>query len=201
MINKSKYPKIFRFFYKSEMTFIFPTLFFIMIGIFYLYNKISFYYDFKNKYLEEIRLEKMKVISEGGGSRVGYSYAQGYVIGQNSKCKDCVSVAISSTSIFMNKQETYYFDPKYENIEIGDTISIWYTSKFDYAQIVVPNSKEGLVSFERKKLVNGIYFLIKLFLVVFIPYIVSRKLRKYYQKKYGITAEDYKQYVKIAYKK
>lgn len=125
----------------------------------------------------------------------------GYIIGNNSplNCNDCIQIGIGSSST--NYKGSEYYDDKYINKYVGDTVLVWYTNDFKYKQIVPLKTKNDLLEFEffiRKK---GIKTLININLFIIILFFIFRFFRKYYQKKYNITTEEYKQYVKIAYKK
>lgn len=197
-----KLPFFFRFLYKSEVTLGLIVIGFTCIFIYGIFYNGILYYDFKTDYSKRLILGKMKVTYyKGSSARSSGRWLSGNIIGNNNplNCKDCIQIDIGSSST--NYKGSEYYDEKYANTKVGDTVLVWYTDDFKYKQIVPQKSSEDLMKFEYYSFENFIESVVYFYLFFFIPFIISRLARKYYQKKYGITAEEYSQYVKIAYKK
>lgn len=198
-----KYPPIkFRVLYKLENAFILFVIPFFLIMIYTFYT-IKGFYEFKNTTSKKLLIGQMKIawFNTPGGAKVGGISAVGnMIIGQNLNSKE-LAVSIGSTVKENGVKQFKYFDYKYDNVEIGDTIPVWYSSNLDFVEIIPQGGLKGLIEYKKQQKIDAVIFAVNLFLVAFLPYLVFRMLRKYYQKKYKITDEEYKQYVKIAYKK
>lgn len=195
-------PFKFRLFYKLERILLLFVIPFSLMFIVALYAARN-YYEIETTLIEKrVQLGRMKVTDFNfPGRKGGYTLAIGYIIGQRNKCKNCISVAIGNTNDFISEHKSSYFDPKYENIQMGDTIPVWHSTNSDFVEIVVPNGMNGLIQYRKKGKVKAIIFTLILFLIVFIPFVISRIMRKYLQKRYQISEETYQEYRKTAFKK
>ena len=133
---------------------------------------------------ENFHLAKMKLARiNGAGPKGGRPIGLGYVIGRKSKCLDCKSDTLSETSVCLGRGGGHRYDSKYENVQWGDTIPVWYSPTLDRAELVFPNGINGLIEFEKQDFIRQLKTASKISTFFFFFYFLSRGLRKYYQKK------------------
>ena len=130
------------------------------------------------KHSDTYSLSKMKVTSaRDGGYKGGLSSIRGYILNNNVDSLNILGIVIK------DQHSSEYFDPKYENVNRGDTVSVWYSSQLNRIGLVFPGGINGLIRFETLELKNQSGLAIKMLMFPFSIYFLSRRLRKYYQKK------------------
>ena len=190
------FPLVFRFSYKSEVMLGLISIAFCCIFVFGTYYDLSQYYDFKTDYSNRLILGKLKVTYVKGASAKSSGRGLfGFIIGNKSvkNCNDCIKINTGRSG--------RYYDNKYENISEGDTVPIWFTSDFEYQQIVPKRTREDLLEYEHRDIRGSLIFGMKGCMLFLVAFLFARFSRKYLQKKYKISDEEYREYKKIAYDK